>query len=85
MWEREDDRYEEDVGLGAVDRCLVGMSVFPPDARVDELRTTVGAAEDVAVAMLIIRGRSLHKCKAPEVEWIISSLVSWAGDRNLTE
>lgn len=85
MWEREDDRCEEDVGLGAVDRCLLEMSVFPPEARVDELRTTVGAADDVAVAMLIIRGRSLHKCKASQVEWIIASLVSCAGDRSLTE
>jgi hypothetical protein len=49
--DREDDRCEEDVGLCVFDRCLDGISTFPPGTRVDELRTTVGVAEEVAVAM----------------------------------
>jgi len=42
------------VGLWTLDRCLEGRSAFPVGTRVDELRTTVGVAADVAVAMMVM-------------------------------
>jgi hypothetical protein len=42
------------VGLWAFDRCLEGISAFPLATRVDELRNTVGAADEVAAAMLFV-------------------------------
>ena len=69
MWDRGDDRWE-DVGLCG--RCLEGVFAFPPATRVDELRTTVGVAEEVVVAILIFTDRPFLKCDAFQEEWIIS-------------